>query len=967
MQSDVCPSSRFVEPAEEMGSRVELKNSSKEQNKSTIEDKVQQPQMSRRTKHLEKVKVRSAVGLPEYDLHQKARQDADDSALVQEKSLRNRHRQSMKANAAKVDELVKHMSNLPGYLQRPERGENVKEKALNVGVLDWAQLEKWKHKQKHPPEKGSNSLLSSSRISSLEKTIGSSTSSDLVRTGTQHSSRCSNLKSSQKEGLSQGAKPSIQKDVRFQDSKTASKNAIHGHKKIPFPYGSRGRNHSDIMVDKGKGKDSGQKITSEMGNAAANLKSYRVSLRQKEEVSTWDGQAKNTKELQESDIKRKNIDRRIISEYHEGAMSSNLGRYDVSLSSKGKAIASDGKTEKKMEELQKPDINLCHQRFPVEENTTVLSPPKELPQNGFTEVLELSKPRASRDERVTEAKGISFSGGFSTKEMDFAELCSEVPHSCPLPSGVEFNKVSNMMSSGSINSNSMGPSFVPSHMRSCSKGTQDLLYEDKFIEKKNSEKKLTRSSFDASKISDQEELATRNGRNPTPNRRFSFSLGRLGRSFSFKESSDIPQLSSTYVTVKSGPVRSGTSDCPDNPNREKASSHNRARSSPLRRLLDPILKHKEANPHHSVEAVKPLKANFNSFVPRPINVSDSLQAAKSEASWVQAFLQLTIKNGLPLFKFWVDNNSSCLAVTTKFFSSGKDDVVQYFTFYSVNEIKRKIGGWMSQGSKGKSCRYVYNVVGQMKVSSSDFSNVDGQNFSKYMVRESLLYGVELRQADQESPKFVPTRELAAAVVKIPSKDLSHAEQQTDEEVLKKGYAKCSPEDRCSYSWEDSTIVIIPGGVHSSPNKGEPSPLIDRWKSGGLCDCGGWDIGCKLRVLSNQNKSCQNLKASTYYPFSDHFELFDEEGAQQNRPVLSLAPGKDGSYSIEYNTSLSLFQAFFVCVVVISSRKPSDLSEVSNRSEAKVFQEPSLIGNNGIQVTGPAKYAPNPPLSPIERV
>ncbi|CAB4305332.1 unnamed protein product [Prunus armeniaca] len=60
-------------------------------------------------------------------------------------------------------------------------------------------------------------------------------------------------------------------------------------------------------------------------------------------------------------------------------MSSNLRRYDVSLSSKGKAIASDGKTEKRMEELQKPDINLCHQHFPVEENTTILSPQKELP------------------------------------------------------------------------------------------------------------------------------------------------------------------------------------------------------------------------------------------------------------------------------------------------------------------------------------------------------------------------------------------------------------------------------------------------------------------------------------------------------------------------------------------------------------------------------------------------------------
>ncbi|KAM0991382.1 hypothetical protein ACFX2C_009769 [Malus domestica] len=927
---------------------------------SKVQDNVVQRQTSRRTRHVEKAKVRTGVGLQQNDVHCKARKDAGDGAVDQEKSSGSRNGKGN--DAAKVDELVKHMSNLPGYLQRPARGEKNQEKVLNVGVLDWGRLEKWKHKKKPFPEKVSGR-------SSLERAIGSSTSFVVVRNGTnaeQPSSR-SSVKSSQKNGLSQGVKPSVRKDMCFQDSKTASKNAIHGQKKISFPR-SLGRNHSDMMLDKGKGKYSDKKFPSEMGNAAANLKKYGVSFGAKDKVGTADGRAMET----ESDIKKKNNDQRITTE--KGAPSPKFRSYDASLSSKGKTIACNDKTENRVEELHKSNISTAHQHCPAAENTVVLSPSKELPQNDFPEVLQLSQPRASGDECMTEPDKISFSGDFSTKEMDFAELCSEVPsevpHSCPLPSVVDTNTGSNMVPNSSINGKSAGLNFVPAHMRQCSNETQDLLYEDKFVQKNSSEKMLTRSSFDTSKTLDQEdvELATRKGRSPTPHRRFNFSLERLGRSLSFKESSDIPQLSSTYMTVKSGPVRSGTSDSPDNPNREKASTHNRARSSPLRRLLDPILKHKEANLHHSAEAVRPPKSLFNSFVPKPINISESLQNLKAEASWVKASLQITIKNGLPLFKFWVDN-INCFAATMKNLSSGKDDFCQYFTFYCINEAKKKIGGWMSQGSKGKSCRYAYNVVAQMKVSSSDLSDVNRQDLSKCVVREAVMLGVDLTQADLESPSVVPHVELAAAVVKLPRKDLSHSEQQHDEEVMeKKGCAKDSSEDMCSYSWEDSTIVILPGGVHSSPNKGAPSPLLDRWKSGGLCDCGGWDVGCKLHVLSNQNKCCQSPKTSSAcYPFPDTFELFAEEGAQENRPIFSLAPGKDGSYSVEFNTSLSLLQAFFICVVIISSCKPSDLSEVSNMTEAKDFQEPNLNQSNGIQVTGPAKYAPNPPMSPVGRV
>ncbi|KAK9920536.1 hypothetical protein M0R45_029091 [Rubus argutus] len=128
MQSDVCPPNHFVEPTEDMGFGSELKNSSRQQNKSTIEDSIVHPQASRRTKHPEEVKVRTGVGSAGNDSHHKARPDVDDGVLVQEKSLGNQDRQGMKGKAAKVDELVKHMSNLPAYLQHPERGEKRQEK-----------------------------------------------------------------------------------------------------------------------------------------------------------------------------------------------------------------------------------------------------------------------------------------------------------------------------------------------------------------------------------------------------------------------------------------------------------------------------------------------------------------------------------------------------------------------------------------------------------------------------------------------------------------------------------------------------------------------------------------------------------------------------------------------------------------------------------------------------------------------
>lgn len=54
---------------------------------------------------------------------------------------------------------------------------------------------------------------------------------------------------------------------------------------------------------------------------------------------------------------------------------------------------------------------------------------------------------------------------------------------------------------------------------------------------------------------------------------------------------------------------------------------------------------------------------------------------------------------------------------------------------------------------------------------------------------------------------------------------------------------------CSTSMD----VLIPAGLHGGPRtrNGGPSSLIERWSSGGCCDCGGWDLGCPLTLLKNR--------------------------------------------------------------------------------------------------------------------
>ncbi|KAL5742642.1 hypothetical protein ACOSP7_029374 [Xanthoceras sorbifolium] len=959
MPSNVRPSSKYLDPAADMRFTSESKHIYKQQQSSkAAKERVSSQHENNSLKYQSKLKT--SVAPPYSDQPYEQRRGADGKL----KSSVKHHEQCVKGKAKKEDELIKYMSNLPGYLKRIDGEENPQDKALNVGVLDWARLEQWRYNQNCTHAQGTNNGASTSSSLPLKTTVKSSSFSSAAQVGThphqseQHPALYPGQNSSYKDGVSQRIQPSTKKAVHSEDFDSSSKGNL-GQRKTLWTYKSFGKNNADVDLKSGKTKVSSQKITSDVRNSSSNLRHYGVELSPKEKVTAWDGEVKKRVEVpQESDRNRRAPRHKIISEV---VAYPKLRTHGVSHSSKEKIDRGTVETKKRIEKFQESCIDLGHQNLPGKLENVVLLLPRE-----FSQKRSLEEPKLN--ENLIETNQNDLSGSFPLEKICSAKLRSDIPHSCPLPSKVKPYLVSHSRN----NSKKLELTSDAFHRSPCSSKNSSMLVEGKDTEQKTI-KHMNAYAIENLKILDQEmaEMAGTKGRSPSPNRRFSFSLGRMGRSLSLKEGSNVPQLSSTYVSVKSGPVKSEVPSSVDNSNREKAKGHNRARSSPLRRILDPLLRYKGSNPVQEAESFQPCKESSSYFRSRPIKGDESLLNQRHEASKIQALLQLSIKNGIPMFKFVVDNNSSVLvAALNNLASPGKDDLGQNYTFYSVNENKKKSGGWISQGSKVKSCRYVSNVVGQMKVSSSHYPDSDFKN--QYIVRESVLFGIEVMQADQASPKFMTSKELAAVVVKLPIESLSHQAKSRDKGTFEKGFTEHLPGG-------GNTRVIFPGGDHSLPSKGTPSPLIQRWKSGGLCDCGGWDVGCKLRILANHNRSSKMSTSSNAFPDSAPFELFTQgEEPQQNRPVFSLVPLHREIYSVEFDSSVPLLEAFFICVTVIGCQKSSDLSGVSNLYEAKVFKEESEPGMNGDGIKKnhppnsvlremPGKYAPNPPLSPVGRV
>ncbi|XP_038901519.1 uncharacterized protein LOC120088364 [Benincasa hispida] len=831
------------------------------------------------------------------------------------RTSRNHQKDEISGKITKKDEIVRYMSNLPCYL---ERGEHLQEKVLSVGVLDWGRLEKWQH--------GHKQLSSRSSWNPTVRSNGSSSSSSdslSPHFGKDHISRQRLHRPSLYSHLL--ASPHSQFVKSFGESEKCQD--------LKFV-------HSNTL--KGQGKS---------------IKSNQQSC-------------KTDREVKIKQTERTGLETEVL---RECKTLPDVLNYEVASSRRGELLGVDKSRAQKdfadeHDVLEKPEAIVLLPSSLVTMNDT------QVPERSDSTLLLNLWSNEAGQQSSMKRSAASFS----------PELNCNIPNSSKTPcevNGNQFPLKHNCSTNASSNSRSVSrlarAGYSPCKARISEAETSVVAPLNSRVKEASIGLNLKASTVSVDKA-----------RSPSPFSRLSISMGRRRKSSSSMGNSCASVQGSTHIPVQSGSENAMPSACVNELRNDRPNNTSRASSSPLRRLLDPLLKPKAVVYHHAVEPIEKdlhdtpdkiydRQSNSSTLQSRKlmldmsrcrkISVSDTALDKKQGSSVVHALLQVAFKNGLPLFTFAVDNVSNILAATVKLTSSRKGAVSHIYTFFIVQEVKRKTGSWINQGSKGKGCDYVSNVIAQMNVSDSEISQVI-RPYEPSTTREFVLFSVDLKQADRQTSDFLPNEELAAIIVKIPPK-------------IKQGSRECSPLSKGSEQVQRpgggesfiSTTVLLPSGIHSLPSKGGPSSLIERWTSGGSCDCGGWDLGCKLRVFANQNQKIEKSSSSQSFPITNQFKLFPQEGVPENDCILSLAAFKDMIYSIEFDSSLSLLQAFSICLAMIDGKNSCELSESSILFEAKTPGESKLMHNDRLWTPNlaeredPAEHVACPPLSPFGRV
>lgn len=417
---------------------------------------------------------------------------------------------------------------------------------------------------------------------------------------------------------------------------------------------------------------------------------------------------------------------------------------------------------------------------------------------------------------------------------------------------------------------------------------------------------------------------------------------------------------------KSTPVKASSFDgtCQSNGVQHHIIENNtKARSSPFKKMLDPIMKSKslrspalmEKGDSNSITGIgskknsmsrKSLLGDFSRTEHcQPNGQTQRVKSALSPAH-LQAVLRLDSKNGVQVFEFCVEGPEE--SISARNWKTG-DELKSIYTFHSGGKRSSAAGRISKDGGLN-----LPPIVGQVQVSSYLCSEVgkDGTvnnsvitEFVSYdiaharrIVEEKTqctetpqqpLCGVVDKSISGDSPQRInlmeenkigrnnsdvstscpwseedlyPHLEIAATVIEVPfSKDKS--------KEMKNGSSPCTVK------------VVTPSGLHGSPSDDEasPSPLLDRWRYGGGCDCGGWDMACPIEILGNayDNNWAESITTNAKHPM----ELF-VQGSKEELPVLSMKENGRGQFLVDFHGRLSALQAFSVCISLLHCSEAS---------------------------------------------
>ncbi|KAE9620469.1 hypothetical protein Lal_00019922 [Lupinus albus] len=828
------------------------------------------------------------------DQHRGVTKSEEHSTL---KSTRNRHNQRNHGRRSEEDELVKYMSNLPGYLERGEKNEKI----LNVGVLDWKCLEQWQYNHKHVPHRSSTSLVSTSNTSS-------SVSADRLL----HQSLQSHFMAS--PGHSDAIKSS-------RDSLRNCHNFRGSHINIGT--------HSKYLDD---------------------------NISQKHPKTRLRG------------CNRKYLDPYIDIEcdifpndqmHYEAASCARLGK-----------STQDCGIEKRVD----TDIVLQHM-LKTSKKFDICSL-RDSPQNNRCGVPDMPK---SLVQKSGNSSRVSFSE--KHKELSHEDFNYDISHSCPLPDELRYNNFQ-LKGSGPSSTDLESINFPASSFSSPLSTYSSSLSVKMGIspsrarnadERKQTIAKTSHASGPPQGLD--QKVTSGKSRSSSPFRRLSISIGYTSKVSACKEDEYVPHPSSITARKSSSESVRGYASSKMSGN-DKPGDAGRSRSNPFRRLQDPFLKPKTTKSRHPMESSQEdseliskncRSADGNFSTPQPgkevekeQNI-DSSNGKKHVPSMTRALLRFAVRNGLPLFTFAVgDNTSNILAATVKNLSAlEKGECNTVYTFFAFREVKKKNGSWMNQTGRSKGPDYIPHPVAQMKVSDSHNYDLTSQNcVDSSTVKEFVLFSVNLSLENAQATDYQPNDELAAIVVKIPKAT-----------SCINGWHQSSFQSDSQYPIH--ATILLPSGVHSLPSKGGPSSLIERWKSGGSCDCGGWDLACKFKVFATENQPCRKPTSSKSY-LENQLELFLQGNEQEHQRVFSFAPFKHGVYSIAFDSSFSLLQAFSISIALVDSKKPYSLFGSRNSIEDKNPRETLLVQAKELKAFGklediPATYVSYPSVSPFGRV
>ncbi|CAA7053911.1 unnamed protein product [Microthlaspi erraticum] len=337
--------------------------------------------------------------------------------------------------------------------------------------------------------------------------------------------------------------------------------------------------------------------------------------------------------------------------------------------------------------------------------------------------------------------------------------------------------------------------------------------------------------------------------------------------------------------------------------------------------------------------------------PGEIKIDDKfLRKSSSSPVHLHASLSMGYELGMPVFTFsldrpddvymartWTDDNESCFVYTFHYIGARR----------SNKNVSSLIGEMRVSSSTTQICLEAeepFQEEDLVESNLSEFVLFDMARAQRSGQHSRLKTESENRVSDPwPASDLHPGLEIAAIVIR-------------DSESF--GYMKNRKHSRREVQ------VIVPTGNHGLPDAENscPTPILQRWRSGGGCDCSGWDMGCHLFVLESSER------------INDHqsLELFIE--GEKEEMMMTMALIREGRYEVSFHAKLSALQAFSVCVAelhrrseVVVSRGGERSNSLSRCSSLRELIDMETPVNRDTREEVLSSFMPNVTFSPISRV